>query len=44
MITYKYKHGYIHDNFTAGIVQVQIGYKVYRVKSVHAAKLFITAN
>lgn len=42
MRTFKYKNGYIHENFTTGVVQVQIGYKVTVVKSVHAAKIFIT--
>jgi hypothetical protein len=44
MYTFSYKHGYIHENFTTGVVKVQIGPNVYRVASVRAAKLFITKN
>jgi hypothetical protein len=43
MITFSYKSCYIHDNFTDGIVKVQIiGVYTIRVKSVHAAKCYIT--
>jgi hypothetical protein len=47
MFTFKYKGAYIHDNFTTGTVTVQIfdgknSFYTKEVKSVHAAKLFIT--
>lgn len=47
MFTFKYKTAYIHDNFTDNRVTVQIfdgknSYYTKEVKSVHAAKLFIT--
>lgn len=44
MVTFGYKGGFIHENFTAGIIQVQVtAYSppVY-VKSIQAAKAMIT--
>jgi len=44
MNTFRYKGGYIHDNFTTGVVLVQIDPYAYpvQVKSVLAAKQLIT--
>jgi len=42
MVTYSYKDGFIHDNFTTDKVQAQVGHDVYSVKSVRAAKILIT--
>lgn len=42
MITYSYKSGYIHDNFTDGIIKIQIAGRIEHVKSIHAAKCLIT--
>jgi len=42
MHTFKYKAGYIHDNFTAGIIKVQYKRHIIEVKSVRAAKMLIT--
>jgi hypothetical protein len=44
MHTFKYKTGYIHENFTTGMesVKVQINSVIWYVKSVHAAKIAIT--
>lgn len=47
MITYSYKHGFIHDNFTTGVIQIQVqgehGF-LMTVKSVHAAKILLTKH
>jgi hypothetical protein len=50
MITFKYKIGYIHENFRTGEVIAQIRdfkksdgtYYTKELKSIHAAKIFIT--
>lgn len=50
MYTFKYKIGYIHENFSTNEVMVQIRdmkrndgtYYTKYVKSVHSAKMFIT--
>lgn len=44
MNTFKYKCGFIHDNFTTGVVRVQVDPYAYtiQVKSVLAAKRLIT--
>ena len=51
MITIFYNGAWIHENFTTNVVTVQLpikdDHKLYytkQVKSVHAAKLFITKN
>lgn len=46
MITHKYKSGYIHENFTSGVIRVQVDAYAYaiEVKSLHAAKLLITKH
>ena len=42
MHTFRYKGGYIHDNFTAGTVEYFVGDRWYPAVSVHAAKIRIT--
>jgi hypothetical protein len=43
MQTFKYKNGYIHENFTTGEVVAQLSNnKLIKCKSVNAAKLIIT--
>jgi hypothetical protein len=44
MNTFKYKTGYIHENFTTGMVMVQMDSYAYpiEVKSVLTAKRLIT--
>lgn len=46
MITIGYKSGFIHENFTSGIILVQVEScaPAIRVKSFHAAKLLITKH
>lgn len=45
MLTFKYKTWFIHDNFTSGRVTVQdLDFNITTVKSVHAAKIFITRS
>lgn len=46
MVTYKYKDGYIHVNFTLGITRVQVDRFAYtiEVKSYRAAQLMITKH
>jgi len=46
MLTFKYKTGYIHDNFTTGVIRVQVDGYAYaiEVKSIHAAKILITKH
>ena len=44
MITIKYNGGYIHDNFTSGIITVQVSEYAMPIKckSFRAAQLYIT--
>lgn len=42
MITFKYKDGYIHDNFTNKVIEVQFNDRLIRVNSVLSAKRLIT--
>jgi hypothetical protein len=44
MHTFKYKCGYVHENFTSGMVRVQVDEYAYpiEVRSIHAAKIRIT--
>lgn len=47
MFTFKYKGAYIHENFNAGVITVQIfdgknSFFTFDAKSVHAAKIKIT--
>lgn len=48
MFTFKYKTGYIHENFMTGEIRVQLTIKgvpcIVLRKSIHAAKLFITKH
>ena len=46
MNTFKYKCGFIHENFTNGVVRVQVDAYAYaiEVKSVRAAKLIISKH
>lgn len=46
MSTFKYKCGFIHENFTTGVTRVQVDQYAYaiEVKSVQAAKLLITKH
>lgn len=46
MITFKYKRGFIHENFTSGIIRVSVDEYAYciEVKSIHAAKIMITKH
>jgi len=46
MITVKYKTGFIHENFTSGVIRVQVDQWAYsiEVKSIHAAKIMITKH
>ncbi len=43
MHTFAYKNAYIHINWAKNTVTVQdMNFKLYQVRSVHAAKIFIT--
>lgn len=46
MHTFKYKCGYIHENFTAGIIRVQVDRYAYtiEVRSIRAAKILISKH
>ena len=45
MNTFYYKGCYVHENFATGEVKVQFpDFRIVRVKSVHAAKLLISAE
>jgi hypothetical protein len=46
MVTFKYKCGYIHENFITGNVMVNVDEHAYVIlaKSVHAAKILITKH
>ena len=46
MCTYKYKCGWIHENFTLGVIRVQVDKHAYslEVKSFHQAKILITKH
>jgi hypothetical protein len=46
MHTFKYKCGYIHENFTTGIIQVQVDQYAYpiEVRSIRAAKILISKH
>ena len=46
MNTIKYKTGFIHENFTTGVIRVQVDGYAYPIecKSIFAAKLIITKH
>ena len=45
MNTFKYKNGYIHENFETGEIKAQVGLVVrLNCVSIHAAKCWITRN
>lgn len=46
MNTFKYKCGYIHENFTLGVIRVQVDAYAYaiEVKSILAAKQLISKH
>ena len=42
MNTFRYKHGYIHENFETGEIKAQVIHAIKFFKSIHAAKCWIT--
>lgn len=42
MITFAYRHCYIHCNYDGSVTVQDPNFKLYQVKSVRAAKILIT--